>query len=79
VHELLDLLSDEEVEALHGFLQRMVAARHPVERALMRASLIEAEDLSAEDIEALREAEEDITAGRLISDKELWRSLGHEH
>jgi predicted transcriptional regulator len=76
VHELIDtLLTDEEVLALREFLDRLERAEHPFERAMLRASLLEPEELSAEDLDAIREAEEEIARGELIPHEEIRREL----
>jgi hypothetical protein len=72
VHELIDtLLTDEEVLALREFLDRLERAEHPFERAMLRVSPLEPEELSAEDLEAIREAEEEIARGELIPHEEI--------
>ena len=49
----------------------------PVARALAAAPYDD-EPLTPEDIEALKQADEQIVRGETISDAELWRELGHE-
>jgi hypothetical protein len=78
IHDLVDKLSEVEQEALASFLERFSAEDDPVERAFMRASLLEPEDLSPEEEELLREAEADVAAGRVISHEEIRREFLEE-
>ena len=75
VHRFVDDLPAEDLEALGHFLERLVSEQDPVERAFLRASLLEPESLSPEDEQLLREAEEDVKAGRLISHDEIRREF----
>ncbi len=52
------------------------AARKTLRQRLAEAP-IDDEPLTPEDVAALDEAYEDIAAGRVFSDEELWRRLGH--
>lgn len=77
VHSLIDeIMTDEEVVALREFLDRLQNAQHPGERGLLRASLLEPEDLSEDEIESIREAKDEVARGEVLTDEELWRSLG---
>lgn len=74
VHELIDTLADHELPAFIEFFERLEAI-DGFGRSLLLASLREPEELSEEDLEALREAEEGIAAGWIISSEDLWREF----
>lgn len=78
IHDLVERLSDEDLEVLASFLERLSSENDPVERAFMRASLLEPESLTPEEEQLLREAEEDVEAGRLISHEEIRREFLEE-
>jgi predicted transcriptional regulator len=75
VHQLIDRLPTEDLEAIAYFLERLEAEQDPVERAFLRAALLEPEELSPEDEESIREAEADVAAGRLISHEDIRREF----
>lgn len=76
VHSLIDeIMTDEEIVALREFLDRLQDAGHPVEPALLRASLRKPEELSEYERAALREAEEEYAKGDFISHADIRRKV----
>lgn len=75
IHDLVDRLSDEEQEVLASFLERFSSEDDPMERAFLRASLLEPEDLSEEDKRALQEAEDALVAGDVFTQEEIEREF----
>lgn len=75
LHELIDSLSPEVQEALASFLEHLSAEDDPVERAYMRASLLEPEDLSEEDMMTLKEAEDAPARGNVYTQQEIEREF----
>lgn len=76
VHSPIDeIMTDEEILALREFLDRLQNASHPVERALLRASLREPEDLSEDERAALREAEEEYAKGDFVLHEDIRRDV----
>ncbi len=78
IHDLVDTLSDEDQNALAGFLERFSSEVDPVERAFLRAALLEPEDLSDEDKWALQEAEDALAAGDVFTQEEIEREFPGE-
>lgn len=75
LHELVERLPEaEERAALHVLEYLAERSADPVLRALAEA-LEDDEPLTEEDLEALREGREDITAGRVVSHEEAVRRL----
>ena len=75
IHRFVDDLPAEDLETLGRFLERLDAEEDPLERALLRASLLEPASLTPEEEQLLREAEEDVEAGRLISHEDIRREF----
>lgn len=75
IHDLVDRLSDEDQEALASFLERLNSEDDPVERAFLRAALLEPEDLSEEDKRALQEAEDALAVGDVFTQEEIEREF----
>lgn len=75
VDQIIDQLPQEDLEALACFLERLDAEDDPVERAFLRASLLEPEELSPEEEELFREGEADLAAGRVVSHDEIRREF----
>lgn len=60
VHHLVEALPEDDLQAVERYLDRLQAASgDPVQRALLRASLLEPEELSPEDEAAIDEALKD--------------------
>ncbi len=78
LHELVDRLPEPEQHAALRFLEYLAErGMDPVLQALAGAP-DDDEPLTDEDQQALREGKEDVAAGRVMSTKELLRSLGKE-
>jgi hypothetical protein len=75
IHEHVEALSDDDLIALNEFLCRLQATENPLDRALLRASLREPEELSAADRAALQEAQDDVAAGRVFTLEEIRREF----
>lgn len=75
VHELIEALSYDELVAIKEFLCRLQATSNPIDRALLRASLREPEELSDSDLAAIQEAKDAVAAGDIMSHEELLRRL----
>ena len=75
VHELVDTLSYDELVAIKEFLCRLKATESPIDRALLRASLREPEELSKADLIAIQDAKDAVAAGDGINHEELLRRL----
>ena len=75
IHDLVGRLSDEDREVLANFLERFSSEDDPVERAFLRAALLEPEDLSEEDKRALKEAEDALAAGDVFTQEEIEREF----
>lgn len=76
LHQLIDELPEDELLAV----ERFVADRRAIDSRLRPAWMDAPEDdepLTPEDIAGLEEAYADLAAGRIVSDDELWRRLGH--
>ena len=73
---MIDELPEQDLSAV----EQLLTERH-LDDDTFRRMLAEApeddEPLTAEDIAAIEEGLRDVEAGRLISDEELWRRLGH--
>lgn len=74
LRRLVDELPDSELDAAGRFLEYLRHRRDPMLRKLLGARE-EIEDLSDEGLAALREAEEDFTAGRVMPHGEIRRLL----
>ena len=75
LHELVDALSEDQVEAAERYLRSLLNENDPVIRA-MRAAPVDDEEVTDEDREDIAEGQRDIAAGRFISDDQLRRKLG---
>lgn len=64
-------------EELHTLIDRLPDEAIPTVRRILKA-ILEGEELTEEELLAIREAEEDIEAGRTISLDLLMRELGIE-
>ena len=75
LHRLIDELPEQDLSAV----EQLLTERH-LDDDTFRRMLAEApeddEPLTAEDIAAIEEGVQDVKAGRLISNDELWRRLG---
>mgnify|MGYP001596588904 CR=1 FL=1 len=72
---LVDQLPHNELYTAHRFLEYLVVqGTDAVLRAIQKAP-VDDEPLTAEDIAALREADEDIIAGRVVPHEEARRRL----
>ena len=78
IHDLVDGLSDEDQQVLASFLERLRSEDDPVERAFLRATLLEPEDLSEEDKRALQEAEDALAVGDVFTQEEIEREFLNE-
>ena len=75
LYRLVDQIPEGEVHTAERFLEYLATADDPVVRALMNAPEDD-EPVSAEEEEAVREALEDVAAGRMHSMEEVKRELG---
>ena len=71
-HELLDLLPDEKLRAVHSLLEVLV---EPLSRSLSLAQT-EEEDLTAETAQALENARASLRRGEGIPHDEILREFG---
>lgn len=72
LHQLIDAIPDDRLPALEAAIEPLT---DPVARAVMLAPEDD-EPLTAEDIEALREAKDDIARGNVVSHKDIKREFG---
>jgi len=77
LHRLIDELPESELHAARRFLEYLRDQTDPLLRALRNAPPDD-EPETEEERQAVAEAWEDVRAGRLIPDEELWQRLGHE-
>lgn len=77
IHQIIDSLPDSELPEIEDFLAQRRTADDPFLRALANAPEDD-EPLTPEDIAAIEEGLADLAAGRVISNDELWRRLGHD-
>ena len=77
IHRLIDELPDDELSAVERFLVERRTADDPLRRALANAPE-EDEPLTAKEAAAIEEGYRDLAAGRVVSNDELWRRLGHD-
>jgi len=77
LHRLVEALPDREIYAAERFLEYLASAEDPVLRAIREAPEDD-EPLTDEDRTAIEAGLEDYRQGRVISDKELGRRLGHD-
>jgi len=75
LHRLVDELPKRELSAARRYLEYLRNMGDPVLRAFLEAPEDD-EELSEDEAEALREAYEDVRAGRLTSLEEVKRELG---
>ncbi len=76
LHDLIDILPEAEEDKALDFLERLT--KEEVRRRIAQSIANAPEDdepLSEEDLEAIREGEEDADQGRVMSTEELLRSL----
>ncbi len=77
LHELVDALPDNKVDAAADFLGYLVEkdrSRHIM--TVLENAPEEGEMLDPEELEAIREAEEDIASGRVRPYREVKKELG---
>jgi hypothetical protein len=75
LYRLIDRIPDGEVHTAERFLEYLTTADDPVMRALMNAPEDD-EPVTPEEEEAVREALDDVAAGRMHSLEEVKRELG---
>lgn len=75
LHRLVDRVPEEEVHTAERFLEYLTSSEDPVMRALMNAPEDD-ELVTPEEEEAVREALEDVAAGRMHSLEEVKREFG---
>ena len=75
LHKLVDRIPDGEVHTAERFLEYLASVDDPVLRSLMNAPEDD-EPVTPEEEEAVREALEDVAAGRMHSLEEVKRELG---
>lgn len=78
LHELVDELSEDQMEAAECYLRSLLNQDDPVFRA-MHAAPVDDEPLSEEDRKAIDEGRRDIAAGRCIPDDLIRQKLGLRH
>lgn len=76
VHRLIEQLADDELDEVEQFLEQRGAGVSAFRRAL-DAAPEEDDPVSPEEAAALEEAYADLAAGRILTDDELWRRMGH--
>ncbi len=78
LHQLVDELPDSKIQAAEQYLVSLQAnAGVSVHQALARAP-IDDEPVTTEEEAAIVEAYEDIAAGRIVPNAELWNRLSHD-
>lgn len=75
LHQLIDELPDEEMQAAQRYLEFLSACHDPLVRALESAPEDD-EPITDEEREAVDEAERAVVAGDLISDAHVRAKLG---
>lgn len=75
IHQLVDRLPEDDLPAARRVLEGLRALGDPVLRALLRAPE-EEEPVSEEERNALREAEEDVRRGEILTHEEMKDELG---
>ncbi len=75
LYRLVEQIPEGEVRTAERFLEYLAAAHDPVLRALMNAPEDD-EPITPEEEEAVREALEDVAAGRMHSLDEIRQELG---
>ncbi len=75
LHQLIDELPDEQIQAAERYLHTLCRDVHPVVRA-MRSAPIDDEPLTDEDREAILEGRREIAAGHGIPNERIRRKLG---
>lgn len=76
LHRLVDELPDSELNAAQRFLEFLRDRDvEPVRKAIAKAP-VDDEPETAEEVEGVEEAEDDIRAGRTMTTDELRRELG---
>ena len=75
LHQLIDELPEEEIQAAERCLQSLCSHRDPVLDAI-RSAPVDDEPLTDEDREAIEEAQRDLDAGNRVSDPEIRADLG---
>jgi hypothetical protein len=71
LHDLVEEIPEAELHAARRYLEFLVDHGEPVLAAMRRAALEEPEALSEKDVQALREAYEDLDAGQMLSHEEV--------
>ena len=75
LHQLIDELPDERIQAAERYLHSLCRDVHPVVRA-MRSAPVDDEPLTDEDREAIQEGRREIAAGHGIPNERIRRKLG---
>lgn len=75
LHRLIDEISDSELHAVEKYLEYIRDTSDPVRHALENAP-VDDESLTDDERAAIKEAEDDLRAGRTISHEEVKRELG---
>ena len=75
LHQLVDELPEDEIQAAEHCLRALCAHEHPIVRA-MRSAPIDDEPVTDEDRKAIEEGDRDIAAGRGIPHEEVLRKHG---
>ncbi len=75
LYHLVDQVPEDEVHTAERFLEYLSATHDPVLRSLMAAPA-EDEPITPEEEEAVREALEDVAAGRMHSLDDVKKELG---
>lgn len=75
LHDLVDRLPEDHIEPVERYLTSLCNQDDPVIAAAQTAPLDD-EEITDEDREDIAEGQQDIAAGRFISDDQLRRKLG---
>jgi hypothetical protein len=75
LYRLVDRVPEDEIHTAERFLEYLASSDDPVMRALMNAPEDD-EPVTPEEEEAVREALEDVAAGRMHSLEEVKREFG---
>ena len=75
LHQLIDDLPEQEIQAARRYLQFLCGQDDPVLRAI-RSAPVDDEPLTDEDRAAIDEAQRDLDAGNRVSDAQIRADLG---
>lgn len=76
LQQKIQAISEFEAIEVLDFIEYVEQKRERELEESLRNAPVEEEELTPEETEAIKEAEEDIKAGRVINAEEVWKSLG---